>query len=152
MIKKLLLPLMLIVTATATMSAQDEPMEQTSIPNICLQSIETDDSYYYAVIINNSDEDPDADLFYRYSFNGEEFSEWMPYEDVLFFDIMGNYQLQVYAQAEGKSPSDVIGTEFTIAEPTHMGTYDFKEDDNMFTAIAYWLDSQCTAFFQPDRR
>ena len=128
--KKLLLTLLMLVTATATMSAQGEPMEQTAIPNICLQSIETGyDSYYYAVIINNSDEDPDADLFYRYSFNGEEFSEWMPYEDVLFFDIMGNYQLQVYAQAEGKSPSDVIGTEFTIAEPTHMGTYDFKEDD-----------------------
>ncbi len=142
--KKLFFTLMLLVTVTATMSAQDEPIEQTAKPYINLESIPSyyyDDnyyheSYYYLVTIFNSEEDPDADLFYRYSHNEGEFTEWMPYYGEIIFDCEGNYRLEAYAKAEGKSASDITDIAFTIFEPTPSHIYDFVTDGFYYKRVS----------------
>ena len=105
--KKIILTLLMMVAATATMSAQDEPMEQTAAPNIHYVMEGND----YFIMIENSADDPDAIIYYRVAqiVDGEYwyFDEWQEYCGPFMLDMHCSYQIEAYAQVEGKDASDI---------------------------------------------
>ena len=122
--KKILLAILLLVSATATMAAQDE-QEKTAAPRI---TVEMPDPGMGIVTIVNSDEDPDAVIYFDYSFDEGEFTEWMQYYgDPFVFTEVGTYHIRAYAQAPDKAPSDIYENVFVLT-PVHTHPYSFIED------------------------
>ena len=111
--KKILFTLMLLVASTVTMSAQSE-LEQTSTPYI----IVTHDEYspLYLISIENTDEDENAQIYWGYCLDGyNEIDEWWLYDgNQICFNQPGNYQIEAYAIADGKSPSVRVIQTLTI--------------------------------------
>ena len=110
--KKILLTLLMLVAATATMVAQDE-VEQTEIPMFdCYNDAENG---YRVTIIHN---DPEAVIYYRLSigYDGEfvDWTDWLEYDGMLVFFEEGNYCLEAIATVPGKTTSDVAGIMFTV--------------------------------------
>ena len=123
--RKIYLALMLLVAATATMSAQDET-EQTAAPSfeVNMQAYQLDACQYeddyreiylmidFFVSIINAD-NPEATIYYRVvEGNGPE--EWTEYYGPIYCYSSGwyttYYVIEAYAQAEGKLPSDIVST------------------------------------------
>ena len=123
--RKILFTLMLLVAATATMSAQDET-ERTAAPsfevNMGAQQIDAcqyEDDYReiylmidYFVSIVNVDND-EATIYYRVV-EGYGPEEWTEYYGPVCCSSSGwyptNYVIEAYAQAEGKLRSDIVST------------------------------------------
>ena len=113
--KKLLLTLMMLIAATAALSAQDE-MEQTAPPsfvsdffNMVFDNYKYDPEYREVYLqwgntisLINEDED-EATIYYRELGS----SEWYEYEYTICPPYSGTYELEAYAQAEGKLPSEI---------------------------------------------
>jgi len=99
-------------------SAQDESTEQTSYP-VYYGSSE-DGVVGFNIEINATE--PNCTIYYRYmySFPDGEWSEWMEYEEMLMFTELGQYRIEAYAVAPGKSPSQTIAFEFRVTEPIEM--------------------------------
>ena len=134
--KYLFLTLLMLVAAMATMSAQDEPMEQTSEPVIGLEYsaepyeriwYEDDNNnyckdcfevYYVTITLENID-NSDATIYYRIKYNSQyPEPEWQVYDG---YPITVGYQIHIsgnmieaYAQAEGKLPSEICTEEYFI--------------------------------------
>ena len=124
--KNLLLTLMLMVAAVATMSAQH--MEQTATPSINVVPAaivedylnEPSDDYkelyrfYFDQVYIENYDDAEATIFYRvYRENGSASDIWDIYEPG--YPIMPNDGMQVieaYAVAPGKLPSEIVTAEF----------------------------------------
>lgn len=97
--KKLFLFLLLMVTAITAMRAQDEPSEQTAAPDLTIQQCDT----YVLVSFTNTDDHPDATIYYMINDYG-----FMVYdEQPIVLQEAGEYTVSAYAQAPGKSSSDV---------------------------------------------
>lgn len=113
--KKIIFTLMLLVASTVTMSAQSEP-EQTSTPNIIVTN--EDYSPLYVIYIENTDEDENAQIYWGCCIDGyNEINEWWQYNgDQICFNQPGVYQIEAYAIAAGKSPSDKVIQCFTIVD------------------------------------
>ena len=112
MMKRLLFMFLLVVAATATITAQDDPDEQTAAPNINLTLEEC-----YCVYIENSFLDPDATIYYRYaryddSYGDFDWSEWMEYLTPLYIFDAGDYMVESYAAAPGKLVSEHVTISF----------------------------------------
>jgi hypothetical protein len=119
--KRLLLTLMLLAAASAAMSAQDEPTEQTPTPVMTLHewvnelfSPDYGDGYKdafveitYSVNIEVPD-DMEATIYYRCLDDGYNASEWMEYSETLYFFTPGCYTIEAYAQAYDRLPSEVV--------------------------------------------
>ena len=120
--KKILLTLLMLVAATATMAAQDE---QTAPPII---NVEMTEDGMALVTIVNSDDDPYADIYFNYSFEGGEFTEWMPYTGEPFvFTEVGTYHIRAFAQSPGKTMSAITELMFVIS-PVYTHPYSFIVD------------------------
>ena len=127
---------MMMVTAIATMSAQDEPMEQTSEPvinsaysaepyerirndinnsNYCKDCYE---SYFVTVTLENTD-NRDATIYYRVKYYSQyPDPEWQVYDGypirIGFQSYMSGDMIEAYAQAEGKLPSEICTEDYYI--------------------------------------
>ncbi len=155
--RKILLTLMLLVAATATMSAQDE---QTAEPQIVLEPLAEEMSYhpddytldrfihmFYCVDIENAD-DCEVVIYYRIIRSGLA-TEWQEYDMTkIYFWDSGSYGIEAYAQADGKLPSNICSSRFDVNDYYLYsvfiidGVY-FKTIDNssaMVTSAAEWSD------------
>ena len=122
--KSLLLLLMLMAAYSAALSAQE--MGQTAAPGFNMGYFEdlTDHDYMgqgdcniflagqyaYVETIDNLDEE-DATIYYRFA---DDVSEWIEYTGGSIDTVpMGIHyaQVEAYAQAEGKLPSDIVCAE-----------------------------------------
>ena len=122
--KKIFLTLLLMLAATATMAAQDE-QEKTAAPII---TVEMPDAGIAIVTISNSEEDPDADIYFEYSINGGDFYGSMQnYSGSFVFTEIGSYYIRAFAQSPGKAPSDICEYEFVIT-PVFTHPYSFIVD------------------------
>lgn len=116
---KLLFLLMFAAAFSTAMSAQD--MEQTALPYLTVdyrdevwksESQEnyaefTHSTYKWIASIENMD-DNDATIYFRYTKDGYETSEWREYDGLPIGCTLGNTLIEVFAVAVGKLPSDVV--------------------------------------------
>jgi len=102
-------------------------MEQTSCPNIDVNTISSGDGLYpqsvEEAIVEIIHEDPEADIYYFVSISNDYYygispsiddDGWTLYVDPLHFTDTAYYAIYAYAVAPGKAPSGVCGTEFSI--------------------------------------
>ena len=103
-----------ITTETVKVEAAPEPMEKTGNPSISANA-----SYQsYTVVVTAPATDPDADLFYRVRYENGEWSDWMPYTGEVVFTEFGYYEVEAYAQADGKDVSNHVSVGFYLDENT----------------------------------
>ena len=121
--KKLLLTLMMLVAATATLMAQDG-LEQTAAPIITCDGPEMpmfpdnlDTSCTISVV--NAPEDPDAEIYIRIGRIEwfDEGLEWRIYDYPICFTEEGDYRCEAYAIAPGKAASEVVDLYFHVSRP-----------------------------------
>ena len=103
-----------ITTETVKVEAAPEPMEKTGNPSISANA--GDQSY--TVVVTAPATDPDADLFYRVRYENGEWSDWMPYTGEVVFTEFGYYEVEAYAQADGKDVSNPVSVGFYLDENT----------------------------------
>ena len=110
--KKIFLTMLMLVAATAIMSAQDE-IEQTEAPVIYYEN--NDQGGFATITIY--DEDPEAQIYwcYRFDYDGV-FSDWMVYSDPVNFTEPGTYTVRAYAISPGKEASNMSELYFTVTE------------------------------------
>ncbi len=146
-----------IANSLSDLGTQDEPTEQTEPP--MFNGLTEDGVQGFGVII--FDTEPDCTIYYRYVFEGEGYSEWMEYTEMLWFTEPGHYRVEAYAVAPGKDPSEVYAYEFMVVElqtlcpiitittgNSYQGTYvDITESEpdcyiyfRYQTADGYWSD------------
>lgn len=151
--KKLLLTLMLLVAATATMSAQEEA-EKTAAPSfeVNMQAYQMDACQYdddyreiylmidFLVSIVNVDAD-EATIYYRVV-EGNGPDEWTEYYGPVMCYSNGwyptNYVIEAYAQAEGKLMSDVVSTA-DLEDVTIMPSSNFEYSACVVDGINYYI-------------
>ena len=77
--------------------------------------------------------------------NGSYISYWMDYDgEPLSFNAIGHYEIEAYAIAEYKEPSEICAFEFVITEPeTHL-LYDFEEEGIFYKITADGKVSVCS--------
>ena len=110
--KKLIFTLLLLLASATSVTAQDW-MEQTEAPWIEFYP-NSDMFFNFDVIIRCDSESPDLVIYYRYSYGGEDFTDWMEYGPyvVLHFDWQGDYCFEAYAVEPGKLESEVVSYYF----------------------------------------
>ena len=86
--------------------------EQTEAP--MFNGFTEDGVQGFGVII--FDNEPDCTIYYRLTFEGGDYTEWMEYTDELWFTEPGQYRVEAYAVAPGKCPSEVYAYEFMVVE------------------------------------
>ena len=133
--------MMLAVVAFATMSAQDEPIEQTIEPSVSdylhgFSTYEYGDQYYYecytcTVEVFNY-EVSESTIYYRYTFDGGEPTAWMIYTEPIDFLVAGSYCFEAYAQAEDKLPSDIVSVYFDVSRIGYHVYFDFLMDSVLY--------------------
>ncbi len=107
-----------------------DPTEQTEAPSISADTKQGVHAYF--VTITPSEE---SELFYRYSKDGGEWSEWLPYEDVIPFTEDGSYQVEAYAQAVNKTESHHVSCSFTVTPRTGL---DELSGDKAVAGVRYY--------------
>ena len=60
----------------------------------------------------------ECDLYYRYSKDNGEWSDWILYDGVVPFEEDGYYQVEAYAIANGKSESLHVSVSFVVTPRT----------------------------------
>lgn len=111
MMRKLLFMLLMVVAATATITAQDEP-QQTLPP--CLSVDDSDNHFEFTFEDCNGE---GAIVYYRYcNYDVGDWTEWMEYSQTIVFDQPGDYSLEFYAVAPGMLPSEHDYYDFIIEQ------------------------------------
>ena len=95
-----------------TPESTPEPAEQTAAPEVYVWTGAQGDHTQYVRLITPED---NCEMEYRFNFNNDEWTEWIPYEDVLAFTIEGTYELEGRAQAPGKEWSEPASVAFVVA-------------------------------------
>ena len=108
--KKGLLSLLLLVMGLMVAAQENTiaplPMGQTAQPNINI--VMPEDCSSCCVTIENSDEDPDATIYFAYSDGNTIPFEWMIYDGYpIIITQPGDYTVMAYAQSEDKEASEV---------------------------------------------
>ena len=113
---KKLLSLFLILLTAGTALAQNSggSNEQTSMPVLSYERIDD-----YAVMVTITATDDDADIFYRYSVNGNynNLTVYDHYDGPILFEEPGYYVVEAFATAPGKDPSNAAVIQFEVLEP-----------------------------------
>ena len=92
---------------------ENAPVEDTEAPSISADTQQGVHAYFVTVTPSEQ-----SDLYYRYCKDGGEWSEWLPYDDVIPFTEDGYYQVEAYAQAAGKNESLHVSCSFTVTPRT----------------------------------
>ena len=105
------------------------PMGQTAQPNINI--VMPEDCSSCCVTIENSDEDPDATIYFAYSDGNSIPFEWMIYDgSPVTITQPGDYTIMAYAQSEGKEASEVTEAYFTVLQiQTAVPSIDYVQVD-----------------------
>ena len=113
---KKLLSLFLILLTAGTALAQNSggSNEQTSTPVLSYEQIDG-----CAVMVTITATDDDADIFYRYSVNGNynNLTVYDHYDGPILFEEPGYYAVEAFATAPGKDPSNAAVIQFEVLEP-----------------------------------
>ena len=110
--KKILLTMLaLMFTAALPVCAQEE-QEVTEAPIIDYYRAE--EGYYVSFWCD----DPDAVIYYRVRVESYDwfYTDWMVYECQLLFSEPGDYMVEAYAIADGKTESEHVGVFFYVEE------------------------------------
>lgn len=128
--KKIILTLLLVVAAVTTMRAQDEPTEKTAPPRITVQEFNNDYNSGCEIIIENTDEDPEAEIIYGLYGSSGDFYGWQPYYfDPIIVQGAGVYSVEAFAKAQGKLASDTVVFTFMVPRVfVNVQAYDFVVD------------------------
>ena len=115
--KKLLLSLMSLVAAAATICAQDAS-DQTNVPVVnCNVDV-------FSATIEISHDDPEAVIYWRYNYydwpDWTDWTTWEVYTEPVKFRFQDNlyiidYQVECYAISPGKTASEVVDYSFSDA-------------------------------------
>lgn len=87
----------------------ETPTEKTSAP-VIKGSLE-DDGHAYRVEITPTEP---STIYVRTLF-GDVYTEWLPYSTPMVYTAAGEYLVEAYAVADGKSPSDYVSHSFEVA-------------------------------------
>ena len=112
MMRKLLFMLLMVVAATATINAQDEP-QQTLPP--CFTVDDSDNHFEFTFEDCNGE---GAIVYYRYR-NYDDvvgWTDWMEYTQTIVFNQPGQYSLEFYAVAPGMLPSEHDYYDFLVVQ------------------------------------
>ena len=90
-----------------------EPTEQTEAPSISADTQMGVHAYFVTIT-----ESEPSDLYYRYSKDNGEWSDWTLYDGSVAFDEDGYYQVEAYAIAPGKTESLHVGCTFVVTPRT----------------------------------
>ena len=90
-----------------------EPTEQTEAPSISADTQLGVHAYFVTIT-----ESEPSDLYYRYSKDDGEWSDWTLYDGSVAFDEDGYYQVEAYAIAPGKTESLHVGCSFVVTPRT----------------------------------
>lgn len=125
--KKIILTLLLVVTAVIAMSAQDEPTEKTAPPRISVQEFNDDYNSGCLITIENTDEDPDAEINYGlYDSYGDFYGWQLYYYEPIVVQGPGVYTVEAFAKAPGKLASDTVIFTFEVPRVfVNIQAYDF---------------------------
>ena len=93
----------------------ETPTDKTSAPVI--KGSLDDDGHAYRVEITPTEP---STIYVRTLF-GDIYTEWQPYSDPMVFTTAGEYLVEAYALADGKSPSDHVSHSFEVAPQTGLG-------------------------------
>ena len=115
--KKVLLSLLLLViglmVAAQEITIAPVSLGQTAQPYINI--VMPEDRSSCCVTIENTDEDPDATIYFAYSDGNSIPFEWMVYDgSQIIITQPGDYTVMAYAQSEGKEASEVTDAYFTV--------------------------------------
>jgi chitodextrinase len=88
-------------TIFTTLEAQ---IPQTAAPVVEHHSGVNGDHTMYVTV---SESEPNCELEYRYKYNDEEWSDWMPYDGEFSFTEDGKYEIEARAKADNKEWSEV---------------------------------------------
>ena len=109
------------VTFTFEPAATPGPTEQTAPPSISADTQMGVHAYFVTIT-----ESEPSDLYYRYSKDGGEWSDWTLYDGEIAFDEDGYYQVEAYAITPGKTESLHVGCSFVVTPRT--GLDEFSAD------------------------
>lgn len=110
MMKKLLFMLLVVLAASATIAAQDEPLEQT-LP-VCADVLQFEG---YSQLFFEDCNNEGAAIYFRYCFEDElNWTDWIEYTQLVDFSEPGSYLVEFYGVAPGKLPSEVYSYAFTV--------------------------------------
>ena len=136
------------VEATIIVPAIPHVLEKTDAPAIFAER-QSETSYY--VMIENSDMDPYASIYYRVEDYVAE-GEWLPYTGPFVIEGFGTYIIEAYAWADGKDQSDVVTYCFVIEPETEISqVYDFVVDGIYYSKERcpegeVWVSTEYMAF------
>ena len=100
-----------------------EPTEQTAAPSISADTQMGVHAYFVTIT-----ESEPSDLYYRYSKDGGEWSDWTLYDGEIAFDEDGYYQVEAYAIAPGKTESLHVGCSFVVTPRTGLDEFSADKD------------------------
>ena len=103
------------------------PLEMTGIPEITIEYQENPHGCLVTIIPC----EPSV-IYYRYCFEDGEWTEWMTYDDQLFFSSVGTFTIEAYAIADGKAESEHLMYCFVIPpiQQTETPIFIVEETDN----------------------
>ena len=152
MIKHLLLTLLAIVASTTVITAQDQ-QEQTATPEIEVESysygdihiqVITEEEVEISLFINGSPISQGNDYNYYYHYNNGQESVY-----IISYYALGlegeEITISAYAQANGKSPSEMVSIAYTVPSKTAPPTItvlddDIYDDDDYYDYYDDWYD------------
>ena len=106
------------------------PAEQTAAPSIAADTQSGVHAYF--VTITPSEE---CDLYYRYSKDNGELSDWILYDGTVPFDEDGYYFVEAYAIAPGKTESLHVTCSFVVTPRTGL---DELSGDKAVSSVRYF--------------
>ena len=107
-----------------------EPTEPTAAPSIAADTQAGVHAYF--VTITPSEE---CDLYYRYSKDNGEWSDWTLYDGSIPFEEDGYYQVEAYAIAPGKTESLHVTCSFVVTPRTGL---DELSSDKAVSSVRYF--------------
>ena len=106
------------------------PLEPTEAPSISADTQQGVHAYF--VTITPSE---DSEIYYRYSKDNGEWSDWILYDDVVPFEEDGYYQVEAYAIADGMGESLHVSCSFTVTPRTGL---DELNGDKAVSSVRYF--------------
>ena len=101
-----------------TPPAPPTPTDPTAAPSISAD-IQMGVHAYFVTIT----ESEPSDLYYRYSKDNGEWSDWTLYDDPVAFEVDGDYMVEAYAITPGKTESEHVSVSFVVSPRTGLDEF-----------------------------
>ena len=117
-------------TIFTTKAQQVTPTEQTAPPSISADTPAGVHAYFVTIT-----ESEPSDLYYRYSKDNGEMSDWILYDGTVPFEEDGYYYVEAYAIAPGKTESLHVSCSFVVTPRTGL---DELSGDKAVSSVRYF--------------